>query len=457
MTIAGLPSLSSRQRSWLLAATFVPLALVVAVWRLGFLDLLRLAVMGVVGAAFLVALLVKPRWGVYFMVFYVYSGLSFYVPGLLAMAVMAVLVTAAALEILRRDPGVRNDAVFWSFVALFTVLTLQSVLFAYSPERSAVRLVAFLKTVTLAWLIVHFVRTPADLRRMVLAAFVGAVATIAFGVINLRLGLYEQGNVMGGLQIYRFSGAHPNPNRAAAIMCSALPLGVFAVRYASSRLRTVLSVAGVIALVVGVFATFSRSVVIAFAFVAAAVVLREIRSRRGYIVIGALFALAILLTPSYYWSRIQELWQVLTSNIGQDFSVQLRYDALTTAWALFLDHPWTGIGLGNFTIRGATDVVERIVVHNTFLEIAVDTGIFGLIAFLGIFAAGLRHALAATRHRWSAAVDRDGAMGSMAFYLGLAMVSIMISSLFGTMPFIYPYWVPAAGLLVVGNVIRQDS
>jgi O-antigen ligase len=457
MTTAGLSSLSSKQRGWLLVATFLPLAVVVAVWFVGLLGLAKLAVVGAAGAAFLIAVLVKPRWGVYFMAFYVYSGLAFYVPGLLAAAVMATLLVAAALEILRDDPGVPNDAVFWSFVALFAMLAIQSMLVAYSPERSIERFLAFLRALALTWLIVHYVRTPNHLRQLALIVFAGTVATIAFGLINLKLGLYEEGNVLGGLQVYRFSGAHPNPNRAAAIMCSALPLGVYAVFHTRSRLGRVLSVAGLIALVVGIFATFSRSVVIAFALVTAVVVLRETRSRRGYVTIAALFGLAILLTPGYYWSRLQELWQVLTSNIGQDFSVQIRYDALTTAWGLLLDHPWTGVGLGNFIVRGATDVVERIVVHNTFLEIAVGTGFFGLVAFLGIFASGLRHAAGSARRRWSAQTDPDGFLGSLAFYLGVSMVSIMISGLFGSMAFIYPFWVPVAGMLVVGNLVRQES
>ena len=58
---------------------------------------------------------------------------------------------------------------------------------------------------------------------------------------------------------------------------------------------------------------------------------------------------------------------------------------------------------------------------------------------------------------WSEDAGREGSMRSAAFYLGVSMVSIMVSGLFGTMPFIYPFWVPVAGMLVVGNLARQES
>jgi O-antigen ligase len=159
----------------------------------------------------------------------------------------------------------------------------------------------------------------------------------------------------------------------------------------------------------------------------------------------------ILVTPGYYWVRLLELRETVTSNVNQDFSVVLRLEAMETAWRLFLANPWAGIGLDNFVPRGALGVIRRIVVHNTYLEALVSVGVFGFIAYLGVFASGLRHSLAGMRDH-SAGPD----LRSLSFYLGLSLVSIMTSATFLTIIFKYPLWIPLAMTLVLGNLLRES-
>jgi O-antigen ligase len=193
-------------------------------------------------------------------------------------------------------------------------------------------------------------------------------------------------------------------------------------------------------------------VVVPFSIITVAVLVRELRSRRSYLMLLVLATLGILLTPRYYWDRVLALRDIASGG-ARDWSVYTRWLALTTAWELFLHHPLTGVGIGNFIVAGAYRVFLRIVVHNTYLEILVGTGVFGLMTFLWMVLAGLRATVSGARRRW---VTQPVWIQSLCFYVALSGISIWASALFGSMPFRYPLWIPVAAGLVIGNLLRID-
>jgi len=93
------------------------------------------------------------------------------------------------------------------------------------------------------------------------------------------------------------------------------------------------------------------------------------------------------------------------------------------------------------------------VVHNTYLEILVGTGIVGLCLFLAMLWSGIREAVAGARRRW---LSHPAWMRSLSFYLVLSAISICISGFFATLLFRYPLWLPVAAGLVVRNLMRED-
>jgi O-antigen ligase len=386
------------------------------------------------------------------LILYVYSGVGLFLPFNAAIPLTAIIVAAVALELVRHGDNRLEDPIFWFANAFLLLVALQSMLFARDPALAFQELSKYGKILLVTYLIVQLVRTPGDLRRLATVVFAGAVATVALGAANLALGIGPQNEnyIGGGLNLIRFAGAHENPNRAAAIMCSALPLGLFAVKHCGSRVLRAGYVVAIVALIVGIFWTLSRSVVIPFAVVLAAVAVRELRSRRSWVMLLALIALGILLAPRYYWERVFGLREAFQTT-SLDWSVYLRLLALHTAWELFLENPLTGVGLGNFIVAASSKVFVRMVVHNSYLEVLVGTGVFGLAAFLAVLWSGLRHALAGARHRW---VAQPEWMRSLSFYFSLSAVSVILSAFFGTMPFQYLLWVPIAAGLVIGNLMR---
>lgn len=438
----------------LFALALLPVLTFVVLRFSGYLKFARLGAIGLAAVAFATVLFLRPRWGLYFLVFYVYSGVGLFLPVNLGAPALAVVVAAVVIEWLRGREDIRIDTFFWIAASLFIFISLLSMLVAHDVAASLRELMTFGKILMVVSIIVHLIRTPDHLRAMCYVVFAGAVGTVVLGVLGIMWGLEGAGeNYLGGVHIMRFTGAHENPNKAAAYMCSALPLGLFAIKHCASRWVRVAFVLGVIILVVGIFATFSRSVIIALTLVVIGFVGYEMRSRRSFMILAGILTLGIVLAPRYYWERVMSLPDALR-NTSQDWSVYTRMLALQTGWEMFLNHPLTGVGLGNFLGSSAYRLFVRIVVHNTYLEILVGTGIAGLCVFLAMLGAGARQAMAGVRRRW---VSHPHWMRSLSFYVFLSAVSITVSAFFATMPFRYPLWVPVACGLVIGNLLRADQ
>jgi O-antigen ligase len=445
---------SRRENAVLGAVAIAPFLVYAAFKLLGFARYLNLATLGAVAIAGATAIFLRPRAGLWLLLFYVYVGLGAHVPAA-AGPLAALLLAAIVLALLRGEPPRLNDALFWYANAFMMLIALGSILFAQAPLLALLELSRYAKILLVTYLIVQLVRTPADLRSMMMVIFAGAVATVFLGAVMLLLGVQRPNTTFvggdGAGYMLRFTGAHENPNLAAAVMCSALPLGIFALKHARPRHR-VFFVAGVVILIVAIFATFSRSVVFPFAFVACAVIAREARSRRSHVVLAVLLALGFVIAPRSYWDRVLGLREAFETTT-LDWSVYTRLLALQTAWDMFLDHPLTGVGIGNFFVAAAYRLFVRMVAHNTYLEILVGTGIFGLTAFLFVMLSGLRHSISGARHRWTRHPEW---LRSASFYWVLSGVSISMSAFFGSMPFRYFLWVPVAAGLVIGNLLRED-
>ncbi len=78
-----------------------------------------------------------------------------------------------------------------------------------------------------------------------------------------------------------------------------------------------------------------------------------------------------------------------------DSAGQDRFVIWQPAWRLFLEHPLFGIGLGSYYLAippylDLHDYSAQYYVHNDYLQIALETGVPGLLLFLSIYVFALR-------------------------------------------------------------------
>jgi O-antigen ligase len=100
-----------------------------------------------------------------------------------------------------------------------------------------------------------------------------------------------------------------------------------------------------------------------------------------------------------------------------------------SALAMWRDHPWTGIGLGNYEAVYARYALPKWPyalghAHNYYLNIAAETGLPGLLAYLTLWALASLQAWRAVR-RASSAYDRALALGALGMIVHVSVHNVV--------------------------------
>ena len=220
---------------------------------------------------------------------------------------------------------------------------------------------------------------------------------LAIGNPDLQLGglaELEPGHVFGDVDTPRPAGPVGDTNYFARILVLAAPLGLFlGAGVRSSKVRAAsMVVAAVITL--AILLTYSRGAMLALGVTGLLVLLSgRIKLSPATAIAGLLILVALIPTP--IGQRMATLGSLLGDDTELDHSTDKRRQLLEVGWRMFTDHPFLGVGAGNFGthyLRYANDVGWtgrdyvatglRQYPHNQYLEIAVETGIVGLLVFL---------------------------------------------------------------------------
>jgi len=257
-----------------------------------------------------------------------------------------------------------------------------SVVFGVDPRHSLALSVPTLAS-ALLWILIARAR---DATRMFVCTGLGLAAAAA---IQIGLLLYTASREPGMTPARWVADAGAAwlvvPNDVAWIAC-ALPLfASLSTRRASAVLCVLLVAYLALSILVQSRTGALAAVGVALPVVAAWVGQRRQRPRGHWLIAVAVVAacgMLTLLTLASMRARIQ-LW--------------------SAAWAMFLDHPWTGAGLHDFVIGyrdylpATAELVDPRLTpwpHQLFLEIAAECGVIGILAASYLVAAVLRRALA---------------------------------------------------------------
>lgn len=261
-------------------------------------------------------------------------------------------------------------------------------------------------------LIVVAARGTKDLRTIEAYLVAGAVAATAYAGYELAIGdnpllaYFEIETVSGyatradlGGVVYRSFSVYLNPIEFGIVLGMILPFSI--IRAVTTKVRAerlVFSGTSVI-IIAGILLSVSRGPLLGLAIQLVLIGIIYKRLRPVLVAALAIGAVAILL-----------LWPVLGASLEDRFSdldnITMRIKLFKTALALFLDNPARGVGLGNFpvyyldTIRehhigpffelGGNRVEHVRVAENTYLQLAAETGVIGVMAALGAITALLR-------------------------------------------------------------------
>jgi hypothetical protein len=196
----------------------------------------------------------------------------------------------------------------------------------------------------------------------------------------------------------RLGGPLGSENRYAQILASLLPLALIrALAERSKRLRLAGAAASFLILG-GILLTFSRGAAVAIgATLLVMVLLRELKLRHLLVSLAVVTATVAFVFPDYVirLTTLQEVTALSSENSSNAPGGALvgRETENLAAWNTFLDHPLTGVGPGVYFAEYSRDYANRLGLrylqserrgHSLYLEMAADTGLIGLGAFLAM-------------------------------------------------------------------------
>lgn len=162
--------------------------------------------------------------------------------------------------------------------------------------------------------------------------------------------------------------------------------------------------------------------------------------------LGGLIAIAVLAAPLFVLLPQSPLSRLLHPNYSDNTAEQERLVTWAAGIRMFRAHPIGGIGLGNFkalTLSYETGNFKVLTLaHNTYIEVAAELGLPGLLLFAFIFGAGLLNAGAAARiaprDHWISQTSRGVQIGLLGCAVGIIFLSAEQQKLMWLMLFITP-------------------
>lgn len=236
-----------------------------------------------------------------------------------------------------------------------------------------------------------------------------------------------------------------DPNDIALVGVVILPMAVWLVQEKGFKARAVglMGAAGSLALIL---ASASRGGMLGLATVLALVAARHRRRMPLHwkAIATAILCVGLWLAPSTFWDRLQTLED---PNADYNTSSLTGREAIwTRGMKYFESRPFTGVGLGEFGFAEGTLGTRYIPAgahirwsqaHSVWVEVTAETGLLGIISFLGLYLPTLRdirRVRSRSRGR-SPPQDRLAAFGDA---LGIAIIGFFVSGTFLTMAYSPP-------------------
>jgi len=199
-----------------------------------------------------------------------------------------------------------------------------------------------------------------------------------------------------------------------------------------------------------VFLASSRGAMLGLCFAAPFLVwLLPNKTRTYWILAGAIIFTLVLAGPSVQ----DRFWSIFVNPVDRDSSTQSRITSWAAAIRAIQDNPWLGVGPRCWHRVAHGYGLDGLTIHNVFLQVGADTGIFSSIFLLGIYLLPIRALLKERAARalyspwypfWSAGIIAGIATGFMCGqFLGMERVEM-------------PYYLSLLGMAAVKVASAED-
>lgn len=262
------------------------------------------------------------------------------------------------------------------------------------PEIASVALTDTFKLALIFLVAVNVVKTEPRARFF-------AIATVAlFGAFPARGAIINYvfyDNTWWGRAIW--SGVYSNPNDLAALSFLPLALAIGLLVTEREKVIRIGAAAAVVVIPIVVLMTQSRGAFIGLAFLGISALITQRRRRiQTALRVGLVLAVVIAVAPADVWDRLAGLRnlgimggeKVVSASgrslaVDEEGSATNRVEIMQIAIQITADHPMIGVGIGTYPRyhRLYAPHMWYRDAHSTYLTLAAETGIPGLLLVLG--------------------------------------------------------------------------
>lgn len=330
-----------------------------------------------------------------------------------------------------------------AFISLFGIAALSYATLARPETISFSPMSSYVSFVLLFFVTTCLVNTPQRLYKTLLVGLAGSAVAALYVIREYQ--------ASGGTQV-RPGYIAGDSNYFALCSLLVIPVAFCFVRREESPIERLLCIVSAALILIAFTLASSRGGLVGLGIEIAYMILRAGKSRRIAMLLG------LLLLPVLLFSPVSPLGRLLHPEYGDELATQIRRDFWSEGFRLIREHPFTGIGLGNFTAYSYSTTPGAATKHgmacNTFLEIAAELGIPGLLAFCGVSVAALR---SAEKLRTEGKRRKD----VLLFYAGEAMQTGLLgflgAAMFVSAEYQKPFWVIVALAATSQSLLTQAS
>lgn len=311
----------------------------------------------------------------------------------------------------------------WIFLFFFIASITLAALFGIDPSHSITSLVKYSKGFFLAVFIAGFVRDADQVRVVTLYG----VAAVCFGASIALYQHFAGAYTIDVGEVQRAGGLSGDPNDAALLMLTGLPLALYWLIRSDNRFARVMFAGVFVIVIAGITLTQSRGGAVALALILLFLFLRR-PSIKVFSAGVVLVAVGLLFVSADYWERLQSL-----GAIGSDSeygSINIRFRYIEAGIDNFLRNPVFGVGMGNF---GQSLVLYESgfgdwtghVAHNMYLEFFVENGAIAGLLFLTLLGTIVVRSI-----RYDGYTQSENTAYGLGFCVSMSLMAVMIAGLF---------------------------
>lgn len=285
----------------------------------------------------------------------------------------------------------------------------------------------------------------------------------------------EVHQIVAGSNSNRHAGPMDDANHFGQILVVLVPLALERALNESSRALRVVALAALLCLIIATLLTYSRGAILALLGMGAVyfwIYRAHLKGLVVTVVIAAGIAFAALqFAPPEFFDRMETLTRLVPGSAkssgvvldkGVDVAIEGRLAEMQVAWQMFLDHPFFGVGYGNYESHYQKYELlmrlparhEKRSAHSFFLEIAAEQGLLGLGAMALIVWLMVQSVMDAVR--------LFSHMGrpeytSMAIAIGIGLLGYGIAAMFLHNSYSRYLWLMAGVAFSLPNIARQEQ